>query len=83
MLTALVYACACVMLFYYTCIHLPARTYTSCLRTHSDESKAHGWPSFRDEEVVWENIRFLEDGEAVSIDGTHIGHNLPDRKGNR
>lgn len=48
-----------------------------------DESKAHGWPSFRDEEVVWENVRCLKDGETVSIDGTHLGHNLPDRSGSR
>ena len=47
------------------------------------ESKAHGWPSFRDNEVVWENVRCLENGEAVSLAGTHLGHNLPDRKGNR
>ena len=31
------------------------------------ESKSHGWPSFRDEEVVWENVRCLKDGEAVSL----------------
>ena len=47
------------------------------------ESKSHGWPSFRDQEVVWENVRCLGDGEAVSVDGTHLGHNLPDRSGNR
>ena len=47
------------------------------------ESRAHGWPSFRDEEVVWENVRCLPNGEAVSVDGTHLGHNLPDRKGSR
>merc|ERR1712110_43944 len=47
------------------------------------ESKAHGWPSFRDEEVVWQNVRCLDDGEAVSVDGTHLGHNLPDKNGNR
>lgn len=47
------------------------------------ESMVHGWPSFRDEEVVWDNMRVLRDGEAVSVDGTHLGHNLPDRKGNR
>lgn len=41
------------------------------------ESRRHGWPSFRDEEVVWENVRCLADGECVSIDGTHLGHNLP------
>ena len=47
------------------------------------ESRNHGWPSFRDEEVVWENVRCLPGGEAVSVDGTHLGHNLPDRKGSR
>lgn len=25
----------------------------------------------------------LPDGECVSVDGTHLGHNLPDRSGNR
>lgn len=47
------------------------------------ESKAHGWPSFRDDEVNWDIVRVLPDGETVSIDGTHLGHNLPDSKGNR
>jgi len=48
------------------------------------ESETHGWPSFRDEEVVWDNVRVLRSsGETVSVDGTHLGHNLPDRSGNR
>eukprot|EP00802_Teleaulax_amphioxeia_P020718 Tamp_21015.p1 GENE.Tamp_21015~~Tamp_21015.p1 ORF type:complete len:267 (+),score=48.55 Tamp_21015:96-803(+) len=47
------------------------------------ESKVHGWPSFRDEEVVWDNVRCLRDGECVSLTGTHLGHNLPDKSGNR
>ena len=47
------------------------------------ESQDHGWPSFRDQEVVWENVRCLENGEAVSLDGSHLGHNIPDNKGNR
>jgi len=48
------------------------------------ESEVHGWPSFRDDEVVWENVRVLKgSGETVSLDGTHLGHNLPDRTGNR
>lgn len=47
------------------------------------ESKAHGWPSFRDAEVVWDHVRVLPDGETVSTAGTHLGHNLPDRAGNR
>ena len=47
------------------------------------ESRAHGWPSFRDDEVNWDVVRCLEDGETVSVDGTHLGHNLPDEKGSR
>jgi len=47
------------------------------------ESKKHGWPSFRDKEVVWENVRVLKDGETVSTTGSHLGHNLPDSTGNR
>ena len=47
------------------------------------ESKDTGRPCFRDDEVVWENMRCLPDGEAVSVDGTHLGHNKPDSKGNR
>ena len=34
-------------------------------------------------QVVWDNVRCLKDGECVSVDGTHLGHNLPDRSGNR
>ena len=47
-------------------------------RTFSEfitESTKHGSPSFRDQEVVWENVRCLSDGETVSVDGTHLGHN--------
>lgn len=47
------------------------------------ESRAHGWPSFRDAEVVKTNVRVLENGETVSVDGTHLGHNIPDSAGNR
>jgi hypothetical protein len=47
------------------------------------ESQSHGWPSFRDEETNWEYVRCLENGECVSTTGTHLGHNLPDSKGNR
>ncbi|GKY93845.1 hypothetical protein MPSEU_000351400 [Mayamaea pseudoterrestris] len=47
------------------------------------ESRVHGWPSFREQEVVWDNVRVLRNGETVSVDGTHLGHNLPDRSGNR
>jgi peptide methionine sulfoxide reductase MsrB len=47
------------------------------------ESASHGWPSFRDEEVVWDHVRCLKNGECVSDTGTHLGHNLPDKSGNR
>ena len=47
------------------------------------ESQSHGWPSFRDEETNWEYVRCLQDGECVSTTGTHLGHNIPDGKGNR
>jgi len=48
------------------------------------ESKVHGWPSFRDDEVVWDNVRVLKSsGETVSAVGTHLGHNIPDSSGNR
>ena len=48
------------------------------------ESEKHGWPSFRDQEVVWENVSILKSsGETVSNTGTHLGHNIPDKQGNR
>eukprot|EP00593_Proboscia_inermis_P004926 CAMPEP_0171298634 /NCGR_PEP_ID=MMETSP0816-20121228/7417_1 /TAXON_ID=420281 /ORGANISM="Proboscia inermis, Strain CCAP1064/1" /LENGTH=178 /DNA_ID=CAMNT_0011773825 /DNA_START=62 /DNA_END=598 /DNA_ORIENTATION=- len=47
------------------------------------ESISHGWPSFRDDEVIWDNVRCLSNGESVSLAGTHLGHNLPDSSGNR
>ncbi len=55
------------------------RTYDNFI----EESFCHGWPSFRDEEVNWNFVRCLTGGECVSIDGTHLGHNIPDMKGNR
>lgn len=55
-----------------------------CLSSLTPTILYSGWPSFRDNEVVWDNVRVLKNsGETVSIDGTHLGHNLPDRKGNR
>ena len=47
------------------------------------ETEEHGWPSFRDDEVVWENVRVLSDGECVSVDGSHLGHSIPDEQGSR
>lgn len=45
------------------------------------ESEKHGWPSFRDPEVDWDNVRCLKNGETVSLTGSHLGHNIPDKKG--
>merc|ERR1712157_573392 len=53
------------------------------MRDFMEESRKHGWPSFRDDEVISANVRVLPDGETVSVFGTHLGHNLPDRRGNR
>jgi len=47
------------------------------------ESRAHGWPSFREQEVVGGNVEVRGGGEVVSRCGTHLGHDLPDRKGTR
>jgi len=62
------------------CIYLGAsRTFEEFL----SESESHGWPSFRDDEVNWDVVRVLPNGETVALHGTHLGHNLPDSKGNR
>ena len=53
------------------------------LQEFIDEAHEHGWPSFRDEELVTENVIILANGETVSSTGTHLGHNLPDSNGNR
>ena len=53
------------------------------LEAFLEESARHGWPSFRDAEVLWEHVRVLSDGETVSVDGTHLGHNIPDAEGAR
>lgn len=37
-----------------------------------NESGKHGWPSFRDQEVNWEFVRCLPNGECVSLHGTHL-----------
>lgn len=47
------------------------------------ESISHGWPSFRDSEVITEHVIVKEGGEVVSSCGTHLGHDLPDHKGSR
>jgi len=43
-----------------------------------DESIRHGWPSFRPEEMISENIKIYSNGRMESKCGTHLGHNLPE-----
>lgn len=43
-----------------------------------EESEHHGWPSFRDEEIIMKNHEIRYGGEVRSTCGTHLGHNLPD-----
>jgi hypothetical protein len=48
------------------------------------ETDEHGWPSFRFNEIVNNNIVVDPDSGAVSSTcGTHLGSNLPDDKGPR
>lgn len=52
--------------------------------TWQAESNTHGWPSFRIEEVVMENVKVDNStGEVVSSCGTHLGSYLPDSDGAR
>jgi peptide methionine sulfoxide reductase MsrB len=43
-----------------------------------EESFKHGWPSFRPEEMVSENVIVHDDGRMESRCLTHLGHNLPE-----
>merc|ERR1712238_491175 len=43
-----------------------------------EESIHHGWPSFRPEEMISENVILHEDGRMESVCLTHLGHNLPE-----
>jgi len=46
------------------------------------ESMKHGWPSFRPEELVSENVIIHPGGRMESKCLTHLGHNLPTKDGN-
>jgi len=48
-----------------------------------EESEHHGWPSFRTEEMISENVIIHEFGRMESICGTHLGHNLPTKGSDR
>ena len=47
------------------------------------ESEQLGYLSFRDSEVNWTNVKILENGNVVSVDGTFLGIVAPDMMGNR
>lgn len=49
------------------------------------DTKEHGWPSFRDGEVITENVKTNspKPGLVTSACGTHLGSYLPDAKGPR
>jgi len=48
------------------------------------DTEEHGWPSFREAEVVQENIQTDEaTGYVISGCGTHVGSYLPDEAGKR
>ena len=47
------------------------------------DTTEHGWPSFREEELVQGNSRVDSDGLVTSKCGTHLGSYLPDEKGPR
>ena len=47
------------------------------------ESEELGYLSFRDGEVDWNNVRILENGKIVSVDGSFLGMIAPDMSGNR
>ena len=70
--------------FYDSALNRPVfEVFNRPLSQFLEESVKHGWPSFRAEDVVWENVRILDDGEVVTRDGLHLGHNIPDEKGPR
>lgn len=47
------------------------------------DTKEHGWPSFRKEEVFSEHVTVDKDGFVYSSCGTHLGSYLPDAQGPR
>ena len=65
--------------------------HTAGSREHDDwwdESVGHGWPSFREDEIIAENLVIDKAGpkgfqEVRSTCGTHLGHLMPDRRGPR
>lgn len=81
------------MTFYDTVTSKPLFIIDNKVRRFKDfmlDSKRHGHPTFREHERVAENTEVLRDfgslgggGEIVSVDGTHLGRNIPDAQGPR
>ena len=56
---------------------IPSRGGRTCQDFRS-ETEQYGWPSFRPDEVVSENVILNhDDGRISSVCGTHLGHNQP------
>jgi len=72
-----------VMTFYDSVCGIPLFVFPSSRggRTFQEfwaETEQYGWPSFRPDEVVSENVVLNhDDGRITSVCGTHLGHNLP------
>lgn len=47
------------------------------------ESKAAGYLSFNNDEVIWNDVRVLTNGNVVTTDGTFLGRADPTKLGNR
>ena len=74
-----VMSCVCLVCLF-SCIFLAAylswvvaaflhcfQSAVACEQEWEAESRSHGWPSFRDSEVIWDDVRCLPDGVFSSI----------------
>ena len=69
-------------IFYDSVSNLPVFKIKRPINEWIEESQKHGWPSFRDNEIIGK-VRVLPNGEVVTPYGYHLGDNLPDKLGNR
>jgi hypothetical protein len=52
-----------------TGVHLFTAPIGRSMEDFVKESRSHGWPSFRDQECIWEDVRCLKNGECISVSG--------------
>lgn len=48
----------------------------------TEETNEHGWPSFRDADLLGNDVKITDSGDVYAC-GTKLGSNLPDSEGNR